>query len=301
MLDVRRLSLLREVALTGSITAAARSLGLSTPTVSQQLSRLEQETGVALLEPAGRGVQLTPIAVELVQHTERVLEELEAAEATLLTGRDGLGGAIRVAGFSTFASGLLPRVITRLREQHPALVVEFVQLDPEAAMDELAARRADLMLADEYPGFPLRPGRGLVRTLIAREAIRLYPPAGTGPEVSVEDLAAMPWVTEPRTSEAFQWARTVCRGLGFEATVRFESPELHVHRRLVETGLAAAFLPVHLAEGAGVPLLAARGLPEDLHRTVYAVTRRGAELRPGVRACLSAIREAAADPLAGLG
>lgn len=299
MLDLRRLSMLREVAISGSITAAARALGLSAPAVSQQLARLERETGLVLLEAAGRGVHLTPIALELVQRTERVLEELESAEAVVLAGREGLNGVVRVAGFSTFASGALPLFINTLADRHPSLVVEFVQLDPEAAMNELTARRADLILADEYPGFPLRPGRGLVRTVVATETIAAYPPVGSDPRLSVAEFAELPWVMEPRGSEALQWAQIACRDLGFEPQVRYESPELHMHRGLVEAGLAAAFLPVSLADASAHDLTPSPLFPASLHRTIYAVTRSGAENRPGVRACLRTIEEIVAPALRG--
>jgi DNA-binding transcriptional LysR family regulator len=83
MLDVRRLRMLRELSERGTIAATADALGYSAPAVSQHLAALERQVGVALLERHGRRVALTPAAVLLVGRTERVLAELEAAEAEL--------------------------------------------------------------------------------------------------------------------------------------------------------------------------------------------------------------------------
>ena len=93
MLDVHKLALLREVALHGSVTAAARSLQMSTSNISQRLSRLEQETGVRLLETVGRGVILTDAAWQLVAQTEDILAAL-VSEGTAAV--DEAGKYIRV-------------------------------------------------------------------------------------------------------------------------------------------------------------------------------------------------------------
>lgn len=301
MIDVKRLALLREVALSGSLTGAGRALGLSSSAISQQLTRLERDTGVVLLEPAGRGVQLTLIASQLVQHAERIIEELEATDATLVAGRDGHTEVVRIAGFNTFATEMLPTLIHRLEVSNPELTIEFVQLDPEEAMDELVARRADLILADEYPNHPLRPGRGLIRTVVAAEPIQAFYPAGHGAtleaaEDSAEDtpfdldaLAQLSWVMEPRGTEAHFWARNNCRTLGFEPQVRYEAPTLQVHLQLVQSGLAAAFLPTYLAADSVPPLQAIPNFPSGLHRTVHTVIRRGTEHRPGVAVCVQEI------------
>ena len=83
MLDVHRLRLLRELDRRGTLAAVARALSYSPSAISQQLSQLETETGVALLEPAGRGVRLTPQARILVERIEVIPERLEEAEADL--------------------------------------------------------------------------------------------------------------------------------------------------------------------------------------------------------------------------
>ena len=99
MLDVRRLVLLREVAIRGTLAAAAEALAYSPSAVSQQLSVLERETGVELLRKVGRRVQLTPQAEILVAAAGEVMALLERAEAALAASGESVTGRVRVAVF----------------------------------------------------------------------------------------------------------------------------------------------------------------------------------------------------------
>ncbi|GAA1303059.1 LysR family transcriptional regulator [Planotetraspora silvatica] len=108
MFDLHRLRLLRELKHRGTLAAVAAALSYSPSSVSQQLSLLESEAGVPLLEPVGRRVRLTPQAEILVAHTEAVLERLERAQADIATSLTELTGTLRVASFQTAALALLP-------------------------------------------------------------------------------------------------------------------------------------------------------------------------------------------------
>src|ERR687889_542030 len=101
MVDVRRLRLLCDLSRLGTIAAVADALRYTPSAVSQQLSALEREAGVPLLERTGRRVTLTPAAHTLVRHTEDVLRQLEEAAADLAGARHGLTGPVRVGTFPT--------------------------------------------------------------------------------------------------------------------------------------------------------------------------------------------------------
>lgn len=301
MIDPHRLSLLRDVTLSGSFAATAKSRGISPSAVSQQLARLERDTGVTLFEPAGRGVAPTPIALRLAAHAERILEDFEAAEALVVAARDTLSGSLRIATYGTYAAHRLPVVAMTLAEAHPELELSFVQLDPESAFEALTAKRVDLIVVDEYPGFPLRPQRGFIRERVAVEQMGLFLPGSAPPEhggtapVTLGDLAPLPWVFEPSRTIAYRWARNVCRASGFEPRVMFQSPDLGVHLNLVERGIAAAILPLHIVRGTELEPAAIAGVPGPLERSVDVIIRRGTERRPELRACLDAIHAEAQD------
>ena len=289
MLDVGKLALLREVATHGGISSAAAALEMSASNVSQQLRRLERDYGVSLLEPRGRGVSLTPAAERLVRRTEEVLGMLEAAETELVSTRDTASRTVRLVGFHTFAVGLLGSVVAQLRALAPDLSLEFTQLEPDAAIDAVLARRADLAVIDEYAGLPLAPTPGIVRVVLGREPVRAYLPAGAEPAADAS------WAMEPAASDSATWMRSVCRTAGFEPRARYVSPDPYVHRRLLEQGIAAAFLPATVAADLPAHVRLADGIPAGLHRTHTLILRRGTERSASIDACRAAIAAALSD------
>src|SRR5262245_58623269 len=108
MLDARRLRALQAVARTGSIAAAADELGYTASAVSQQLSALEREAGADLLVREARGIRLTAAGRLLADRATGILEQLADAESSLEALRNGSGGRLRVAAFSSAATRFVP-------------------------------------------------------------------------------------------------------------------------------------------------------------------------------------------------
>jgi DNA-binding transcriptional LysR family regulator len=299
MLELRRLRLLRELAHRGTLTAVADALSFSPSTISQQLSQLETEVGVPLLEPIGRRVRLTPQAHILVTHTERILEHLERAEADIAASTRDLVGEVRVAAFQTVALSLVPAAIRRLVDVHPGLVVRLAQAEPEHALPALLAREFDLVVAEEYPGNRRLHIDGLETQELLEDPIRLaHPRSVPTPRGgrALAQLADHPWVMEPAGSAARTWAVALCRTAGFEPDVRYESSDLVLHARLVEAGLAAALLP-DLAWSTRRPTVTIRSLPrQQAHRRIYTATRAGHADHPATRAVRDAFAEAIPAP-----
>jgi len=287
MLDLRRLRLLRELARRGTITAVAEALSYSPSAVSQQLTALEKETGVRLLEPAGRRVRLTPQADLLVAHTQVLLEDMERAEAELAQSLNQTAGTLRVAAFQTAVLALVPHALSQLARQHPSLRVEVTELEPELALPALIVGEFDLVLCEEYPGFPLPRPRETERHDLFTDELRLITPAGWS-EQSLSSLASRPFVLEPVGTTARQWATAACRQAGFEPDARYTTTDLQIHLRLVESGLAAALLPD--LSGAGdrqdVAAFRLRGRPS---RQIFTTVRSGAARHPKVQAFTTAL------------
>lgn len=288
MLDLRRLRLLRELARRGTIAAVAEALSYSPSAVSQQLAALEKETGVRLLEPAGRRVRLTAQADLLVTHTEVLLEEMERAEAALAQSLGETIGTLRVAAFQTAVLTLVPNALTQLEQQHPRLRVEVTELEPEVALPSLLAGQFDVVLGEEYPGHPQPRPRETDRHDLLTDELRLVTPSGWN-QRSLPELAACPFVMEPVGTTAREWATTVCRQAGFEPDVRYTSTDLQIHLRFVERGLAAALLPdlSGACDRRGVVAHQLQGRPE---RQIFATVRRGAARQPKIRAFTTALQ-----------
>jgi len=297
MLDVRRLALLRELHVRGTITAVAAALHLTPSAVSQQLAQLEREAGVPLLHRAGRRLQLTPHAELLVEHAGDILERLERAEADLAASLSAATGTIRVAIFQSAALALLPRALDILTVEHPGLIAAVTQREPETALHETFARDFDLVIAEEYPGHSAPHLPGLDRHPLTTDAIRLAAPPHPGSRwraTTIAEARDAPWVMEPRGAASRHWAEQACRRAGFEPQVRFETADLQAHVRLIQTGHAVALLPDLIWQG-GPPSVSVSPLEGDPRRTVFTSTRTTIARRPSVLAFRSALEQAAAE------
>lgn len=249
MYDLHRLRLLRELSHRGTLAAVAEALGYSPSAVSHQLSILEREVNARLLEPAGRGVRLTPAASTLVAHTEIILRELERAEASIAASRTEITGTVRVATFQTAAHTLVLDAIDRLADKHPRLVVTFTQLNAEAAIPALLARDFDLVLSEEYPGNPPSPHPGVTTSRVIDDPLLLAVPTAW-PARSPADLDEAPWVMEQRGTAARAWSESVCRAAGFEPRVRYETSDLGLHAQIVaRRGAAMRCAPTSRCKG----------------------------------------------------
>lgn len=290
MLDVSKLALLREVSIHGSITAAANSMQTSASNISQRLQRLESETGIKLLATAGRGVTLTPQARKLVAHTERILAVLEEAEAEISRVKETPSGTVHLIAFHTFAIGMLANTAHHLKKISPEITLKFTQLDPDSAITELLARRADIIVADEYPGIPLKPNAGLYRENLGRESIKTFLPE------DINDPAKASWALEPAGTPTHEWAMSICQTEGFTPEVLFSSPDPYVHKKLLTQGVAAAFLPAGTAQDINLQEHSLSSRSESrMYRELLTLVRSGAERSPTVAACRKALEAAFYD------
>lgn len=294
MLDVTRLSMLRELKVQGSLAAVARGRGISASAVSQQLRKLEAEAGTRLLETRGRNLALTAAALRLVVHAEEILSILETAESELSEGRERLHGRVRVSAIATFAMRYLPALLDGMNRDHPDVDLTFTQTEPGEAIDAVTRRRSDVAIVDEFPNIPKRVDSSLSRLFLLRDEMIPCLPAGTDPD---RDLSELRWVTEPEGSDACAWAQRVCRELGFEPQIFYQSPDLAVHEELVRSGAAAGFLPKMLLSSyradfdvPRIRMTGGAGGREPLWRDVYAVTRRSAGTSRAVRVVLGQLR-----------
>lgn len=292
--DLHRLRLLRELKHRGTITAVAAAMSYSHSAVSQQLTVLEAELEVPLLEPDGRRVRLTAQAELLVQHVEAILERLDQADADLANAAGTVAGSFRIATFQTVMVALMPSVLTALRADHPRLALELAHADPDAALSGLQVKEFDLVVDEVFAGQPLVRSSAVEQSVLHRDPLRLaVPPPGLplADAEQVSDLADADWALEPAGSPAREWADRICRAAGFQPRVRFESPDMVVHERLVRGGHAVAFLP-DLLWVETLPAVGLRGLPDDGYRDIVCSVRAGTSDHPSVRAATSALRAA---------
>ena len=151
MPDLARLRMLIAIDDSGSISGAARSLRYTTAAVSQQISKLERETGVDLVIRHPRGVTVTPAGAELVSVAREVSALLAAAQdrAKQLAGVEQ--AKLRIATFQSASAGLLPRILRPLCQRFPRMRMEFVQVPRSEAVALVQRHQADVALIHEHP------------------------------------------------------------------------------------------------------------------------------------------------------
>lgn len=295
MLDLHRLSLLRELAIRGTITEVAAALNFAPSTVSAQLSRLEKEAGTTLLMASGRKLMLTTAALALVEHTEKMLAIMEEATAQLAEADTTVAGTVRLSMFQTSALALLPGTLRRLSQAYPDVRLEMAQREPEQALQDTWVGDFDIVVAEQYPGHAVPQLPDMFTTALVDDPLRLAIPTGLASTVqTLTDVAALPWIMEPAPAASRHWALQQCRVAGFEPDVRYSSADLQAHVQLVEAGEAVAILPGILG-GYRPPEVTWVPLDATPHRHIFMAMRQASAVHPAVAAVAAALQRHARD------
>ncbi|TAG75046.1 MAG: LysR family transcriptional regulator, partial [Burkholderiales bacterium] len=150
-LDWNQLRAFLETADTGSLSAAARKLGLTQPTLSRQVAAIEQSMGVTLFERVGKAMVLTSTGLDLLEHA-RAMGSAADALSLVATGRSqAVGGVVSVSATDILASRILPPLVRRLREKAPGIAVEVITTD---SLSDLQRREADIAIRHVKPAQP---------------------------------------------------------------------------------------------------------------------------------------------------
>jgi DNA-binding transcriptional LysR family regulator len=150
MLDVTRLRVLVAVARCGSVTAAARALNYAQPSVSHHLARLEAETGVKLIQRAGRGIRLTDAGRLLAERAAEVIGRLDAAENELAAYTGLRAGRLRLAAFPSALGTIVPAAGAILRGRQPTIDLRLTEAEPPEALRMLRSGYVDVALVFRY-------------------------------------------------------------------------------------------------------------------------------------------------------
>src|SRR5882757_1094723 len=295
MLEVRRLRLLSELARRGTIAEVARALAYTPSAVSQQLSTLEREAGVALLERSGRRVLLTPTAHTLVAHAEAVLERLERAEADLALARAEVAGILRIGAFPSAGRAVLPSAIAALVAEHPSLEPTVREIDPAAVAEALRAGDLDVALVHAYDFVPEPPDSTIGTEQVFQESMylaapRSWPGSGEARDQPMRRWQGAPWIIAPATTSCGAMTLRACQAAGFNPRARHVVDDFSTVLALVAIEQGVALIP-ELALDSPPANVALHRLP--MRRTTLAAYRRGADSHPSVRAFIAALQRAA--------
>jgi DNA-binding transcriptional LysR family regulator len=293
MIDLAGLISLRAVATHGSVVAAADALGFTPSAVSQQVKRLEKQTGVPLLERVGRGVMLTRHGRHLVDSGARLLTDLEEIESALHRQAGAVAGHLRVAAFSTAMRGLVAPVVRRLRDAHPDLTLTLTEREPWDTIDLVASGQTDLGVVHSWGDVPLAIPDHLATTAVAHDVAdvivpREHPLAGRR-RVTPHDLVDEDWIATPEGTICRQWLTRMYDGTGRLPRIAHQSMEFDSHLALVRAGLGIALVPRLGRQPIGDELVAVLAEDPVPTRDIVALHRRSMAESPAVTAVLAAL------------
>jgi len=313
MLDTHRLRLLREFAERGTISATAAALGYTPSAVSQQLAALERESGAVLLDRTARTAELTDAGRRLVEHAERILAMVEAAEADLSSA--GPTGRLTVTAFPTAAVAFGPALVRRVRA-HPGMSLLLRETQREEGLRLVRSGEVDVALIADWSGRLTRPGPGsghgggrggseggeetgvlrfyrLLRDPVVLVLPRGHPFADPAKPVDLDELRDEPWLAAPIGEPSRQAVDRLLVGAGGMPPAPWEFEGLSTILSLVARGIGIAALP-RLTLAAGDRRVAVRELPVPTQaRDVCAVARASSVRRPSVAVILAALDSAA--------
>lgn len=125
----------------GSLSAAARALGMTQPTLGRQVTALETELGVALFERGGRGLELTPSGLNLLEHVRAMGDAASRFSLTASGQSTSIEGSICITATEVVAAFVLPPILNRLRRLEPGIEVELIASN---STSDLKRREADI-------------------------------------------------------------------------------------------------------------------------------------------------------------
>ena len=298
MLNAARLSLLVELEERGSLTAVADGLGYTPSAISQQLAKLEAETGRRLLEPVGRGVVLTDAGRTLARHAREVLERLEAAEASLETAertvRHRAGGGLPDGG----PGAARARSSSSSRASTRSSSASSSTRRPRPRCRACATGELDLVVAEEYeqalrPRDPAPPAARARRRRAAGGASRRASGGALGRSGRARGAGRLsPGPPRGRVPTTRAWSRAPAARRASSRCIRHRVTDLGTLLDLARAGLAVAIVPSLGRSGRGrLTRAPAGGGRRPGPQAVRGDEARGGRAARRSRALVAALRE----------
>lgn len=268
----------------GSFSRAAEDLGLSQPTISGRIQRLEAVLGLPLFNRTTRRVVVTEAGERLRQRAEHTLVELRELvqdfheEGALRTGR------LRIAGTPAISATVIPLIARRFLRLYPGISLNLFEDYVLAALERLSASTVDLAIV------PIIQCASDVKfePLFADEFLLIVPrdhPLSREHSVDFKEISRHPLLTRPAGSASRLLLEHEFRMRGLELRPAFESSSLFVLLGLVEAGLGLSLLPQILLARLNLSRVAVVRLGDrGIFRQIGIATRQGHVLSPAARA-----------------
>ena len=240
--DVHRLRVLRAVVADGSVQGAAASLGYTPSAISQHLAALQRETGLALVEKAGRGITPTAAGVALADGAEPVFTRLAELDALVGDLRAGRVGTLSVSYFASAGAAWIPPVVATVAREFPRLRLDLrleELADPEAGPPDVA------IVVDGAR--PLETSGVRVHHLVTEPYLVVVPagsPLAAADRLDLATLREQVWVdNDVARGPCREAVLGACRAAGFTPVFHVETQDYPTAIRVVAEGLGITVVP----------------------------------------------------------
>ena len=145
-MNLHQLRIFCAIAQSATLTQAAKQLGLAQPTLSQQLSKLEQKIGAKLFERGLNQLELTNAGRFLLRRAQTILHEVEDTQGALKEFASGKRDIIRLAGLNSIIREVVPRAVERFGAAFPEVEFDMHEMAPAEVLDLLFTRQVNIGL-----------------------------------------------------------------------------------------------------------------------------------------------------------
>ncbi|MGI5229675.1 LysR family transcriptional regulator [Actinoallomurus sp. CA-142502] len=264
-MNLTHLRVLEAVARHGSVTEAAKELHYSQPSVSHHLRRLEAATGARLVQRVVRGIRLTPEGELLARRAREIIGRVDAASVELATQVGLRAGRVRVAGFQTVLSTIVPKAAAELSASYPGIELILTDVHAVEALRMLRAGHVDIALVFRHSDTP-DEAEGLRLTHLLDDPLYLI---SQKPDQRLEDHRDSAWVGGCERCRAAMV--DACERAGFTPRISYFSDDMVVVQSLVAAGMGVATLPGLALEAHRTPGIHATEITGNT-RQIFAAT-----------------------------
>jgi molybdate transport repressor ModE-like protein len=305
MIEMKFFRLMEAIAQEGSLSGAAKAIGHSQPSVSQQVQQLERLLNTPVLVRTRGGVTFTEAGKVLLRHGTSILASarLAASEVEAVAGLRA--GRVRVASFPSAAATLLPKAFADMRKDHPGVSFTLLEGEPDRALNLLRNGECDIAIVYTYAnsnpdgaphGLDLMPDEVAIPLVeeFVRVAVPVDHPRANDKTVELSDLAGDTWIAGCPDCRGNLLA--LCDRAGFAPEIGFETDDYVALQGLVEAGLGVALVPdLMLAASHRDFPLTLKALAPRSTRVVSAVVSSALLAVPGIAPTIAALERAAAS------
>jgi DNA-binding transcriptional LysR family regulator len=291
-MDLRQLRYLVALAEEQHFTRAAAREHIAQPALSQQISRLEREVGLPLVERTTRKVAITDAGRALVARARRILAELEAASSELQALRGVHTGRVKVGTIHTMGPIDVSLALAIFHERHPGVDLTVREQSSDELAEMLRYDQIDLAFLSVTEPIESR-GLGL-HQLISEELVVILPPdhrLARRRRVRMAELKEEQFIAFRQGARLRELLELAGGQAGFEPQVGFESNESERIRRLVARRMGVAVLPRSDAAVAGSGVAVVTLTEPSLTRDITLAWRQGRRHSPAAAEFLELARE----------